>query len=760
MAFQIRPAQGQEPLITPKMKMETLMEIKRICWAGLAFCAAAVLSLDAQTPPFDTDLLLWFDAGNPADLTLGTGGEVTRWNNRAGSDNPIAVFTAPGKTSPVYQPASDSFGGTVYFDGDNVMEVMEETSPGIWELAAFTTDIGFSVFVVSRGQTVDTENDMSWQTTFGWTQNSSYSNGVYRAFKYNNGGPMAYPEGDCHFYYGGDSPVTLERMQMGSKTSSTGGFINVLEDVEIAEVLVYQQAFTRDQRDQILIWLNGRHGLSTDTTNPVAGQDPRITPLKAYVPEDAGFRISAAGNTNFYRLNQDVSTNPALARYVCTEATLERHYQMITPTNDFKMSLVAPTFASTDLTLPHDWTVTDPYIEWAHERGIDWHGHVLIWHRGIPAPLANYTWLDGLWTEAQLRTLLYDHIDKMVSRYTPEGARADLSGTVRVWDVINEAIVPPWDWNPDTDPWEDTLRSSIWHDGGDGTGGRPGLGIGFIAEAFHRASTASGSEDITLLYNDFHAEEINQKSDAIYAMCVDLLDQGVPIDGVGLQMHINLYGLDIDSFKANVQRFRALRGGTFEVHISEIDIGIPGLVTREKLEQQGQLYHDICAAALEAGVQSLCTWGLHDIWYGGFRGYDDPLPFSRNTRLSPDTPYPGSIPVDHISRRQSFIEPKPAFYGMLDALREHFGEQRTTLNIDEFSVLPDGTIEFHIDLNSAGFVDFIASSDLQSPAMPMGSEGDWRSYLEPSSGAKSYSFTDPQWDGIQPRFWRVVFSPR
>jgi endo-1,4-beta-xylanase len=741
------------------MPMFALNRISVIA-AALVLCTC-LPSAGWASPPHGENLVLWFDTASPGDLATGPGNAVLRWDNRAPSASSLALFPGAGTTPPVLLPATDAFGDTLWFDGDSVLELREETSPGNWDPASFTTTDGLAVFVVSRASSVSPGTDAKLQFLMGWTQ-GAWRNGLLRPRRINDAMPVAYPDGDTHLYYGHGSPISITQVLVGSKISSTGTFINRISEVEIAEILFYDRGITDEEREEILLWLHARHGLSTDTTNPTAGRDPRFTPLKAFVPEGSGFLIAAAGNTNFFRVAADISQNQALDRYACTEATLERHYQLITPTNDFKMSRVAPDFSDADLTVPHDWSVTDPYIEWAQARGIDWHGHVLIWHNGIPPSLAGNTWLGGAWTEAQLRTLMTDHVMEMVGRYTPEGARSELAGTVTVWDVVNEAIAPAWNHVPDpTDPsdWQETLRSSIWHDGNDGPGGRPGLGPGFIAEAFTLARAASGSDEITLLYNDFSADELNVKSDAIYKMCVDLLDQGVPIDGIGLQMHLNIYGLDLDSFRANIERFRALRGGTFEVHITELDIGIPGLVTREKLEAQGQLFHDITLTALEAGANSLHTWGIHDIWTSVERGTSASLPFSTVMRLSPETPYPGPLPVDHPARRLSFIEPKPAFYGILDALQAHFGTAVASLPASAFTHGGSGSFSLTVKTDSPGILDVLGSDNLDTPFQPAGTEGAWQSFTAPSSGETEITFSDPLWDG-NPRFWRIIHSPR
>jgi len=713
------------------------------------------------SPPQSNSLVLWFDASQQSTISTDDTEKVIRWDNLAPSTDTLALLTGTGMQPPVLQSTTDPFGHTVLFNGDSVLHLHREIADGEWEPASFTTTDGLAVFVVSRGPVVSDGNDVTLQSLVGWTQNS-WRNSILRPYRTTTNLPVAYPGGDCHFYYGSGNPVFITDVLIGSKISGTGTYINRVAEAEIAEVLFYDQGLTEAERKEVLVWLHARHRLSTDTTNPTAGRDPRLTPLKESVPANSGFHIAAAGNTNFFRENADISKNPALDRYACTEATLERHYQMITPTNDFKMVRAAPDFSVTDLTASHDWSMMDPYIEWVHARGIEWHGHVLVWHKGIPTVLANSTWLGGAWTEAQLRNLMTDHINQMVGRYTPEGVRSDLAGTVTVWDVVNEAIGPAWNHIPDpSNPsdWKETLRSSIWHDGGDGPGGRPGIGPDFIEEAFTLAEAASGSDEITLLYNDFGAEEIGIKSNAIYKMCVDLINRDIPIDGIGLQMHLNLYGIDLDSFRANIERFRALRGGTFEVHITELDIGIPGLVTREKLEEQGQWYYDIVTTALEAGANSLHTWGIHDIWTSVERGYSASLPFSDAMRIAPATPYPGPLPADHPSRRLSYIEPKPAFYGVLNAIRDHFNSADRKIRLSDLSSLGENRFSMTVHTHSPGIIDILAEDNLNHPFELLGFEGNWESTTVEEAGAHPLTFTDPE-ETDSPRFWRVIFSPR
>jgi endo-1,4-beta-xylanase len=44
------------------------------------------------------------------------------------------------------------------------------------------------------------------------------------------------------------------------------------------------------------------------------------------------------------------------------------------------------------------------------------------------------------------------------------------------------------------------------------------------------------------VYNDYGGEGRNRKSDAVFELVKGLRENGVPIDGVGLQMHVSADG--------------------------------------------------------------------------------------------------------------------------------------------------------------------------------------------------------------------------
>jgi GH35 family endo-1,4-beta-xylanase len=100
--------------------------------------------------------------------------------------------------------------------------------------------------------------------------------------------------------------------------------------------------------------------------------------------------------------------------------------------------------------------------------------------------------------------------------------------------------------------------------------GFAGQSTKYIEQAFRSAHEAD--PEALLFYNDNEGETVNLKSDAIYAMVRDFGARAVPIDGIGLQMHIFDLDLDLAGIAANIARFIALG---VQVPITEMDVALP-----------------------------------------------------------------------------------------------------------------------------------------------------------------------------------------
>jgi endo-1,4-beta-xylanase len=296
-------------------------------------------------------------------------------------------------------------------------------------------------------------------------------------------------------------------------------------------------------------------------------------------------------------------------------STLARQFNMVEAEDAMKWSVLRPN-AST-----YDFRQADELVRFAQLHGMKVRGHCLLWGRNNPDWLAR-----GHFIPKQLARLLHQHIQRVMKHY---------AGEVFAWDVVNEAL----DENGN-------MRDSLWYN-------QPGIGIsergtGYIEQALRWAHKADPKA--LLFYNDAEGEGMNRKSDAIYAMVKDFKQRRVPIDGVGLQMHISALEADDAAIEQNIARLTAIG---LQVHITELDVSLPvdsyGSVRPEDLARQSEIYRGIVKACLNRrGCTAIQTWGFTDkySWIGshsrGVRG--QALPFDR------------------------MYEPKPAFHAILEAI--------------------------------------------------------------------------------------------
>ena len=257
---------------------------------------------------------------------------------------------------------------------------------------------------------------------------------------------------------------------------------------------------------------------------------------------------------------------------------------------------------------------SDAIVKFASQNQMKVRGTALIWHGSIPDSI------NSRMSVGAFRWAMEEHIRKAVGRYR---------GRVFAWDVVNEAVD------------RDGLRKTVFLEK---------LGEGYVAEAFRLAHEAD--RDALLFYNDYDAEAAGglqkAKSDRVYELVKKLVAEGVPVHGVGLQMH--LFAVEYpkpEDIAANVRRLAALG---LKVAISEMDVRIKELPLPmpERLEMQRRIYHDVIAACIqEKGFMGTTFWGFTDAhsWINEMgEEPDHPLLFDENSR------------------------PKPAYWGVMDAL--------------------------------------------------------------------------------------------
>ena len=283
-----------------------------------------------------------------------------------------------------------------------------------------------------------------------------------------------------------------------------------------------------------------------------------------------------------------VLVSAAVRPYALSEAayseTLAREFNMVEPENELKWWVLRKTE-------DFDFRQGDEVVRFAQAHGMKIRGHCLVWDHTNPE------WLtQGHFTPEQMSRLLQQHITTVMQHY---------AGQVFAWDVVNEGL----DENG-------RVRDSPWYNlPGIGLAGR---GPAYIEQAFRWAHEADPRA--LLFYNDGGAEGLNRKSDTVYAMVRDFRQRGVPIDGVGLQMHIGQIAPDMDAIAANIARLTALG---LQVHITELDVSLPvdssGQPGKEDLQRQAEIYRAVVGACLRnPGCTAIQTWGFTDkySWIG------------------------------------------------------------------------------------------------------------------------------------------------
>ncbi len=234
-------------------------------------------------------------------------------------------------------------------------------------------------------------------------------------------------------------------------------------------------------------------------------------------------------------------------------ALVKSEFNSVTAENDMKPVSVHPAEGV------WNWGAADSIANYCRENGIKLRGHCLCWHSQFS---------DWMFTDKKGRPVkkevfykrLREHIHTVVNRY---------KDIVYCWDVVNEAI-------------EDNPRPSFVD--GKFVPGNPYresrhwklCGDEFIAKAFEFAHEAD--PNALLFYNDYNECDPG-KRDRIYNMVKKMQEQGVPIHGIGMQGHYNIYGPSEEDIDAAITKYSEL---VKHIHVTELDI-------RTNTEMGGQL---------------------------------------------------------------------------------------------------------------------------------------------------------------------------
>ncbi|AOW20566.1 endo-1,4-beta-xylanase [Urechidicola croceus] len=286
---------------------------------------------------------------------------------------------------------------------------------------------------------------------------------------------------------------------------------------------------------------------------------------------------------------------------------LGNEYNSITAENDMKM---ASMYVGPD---DYNWSDGDEIVDYAKANGLRVHGHALVWHSSIPGWLNSF---DG--TDEEFETLIENYIKETVAHFA-EVKDDNGNSIVASWDVVNEI----WD-GP-------VLRGTLF---------REKMGDDYASKLFTWAREADA--DVKLFYNDYNIAGEPGKRNSIINMVSDFQANNVPIDGIGMQMHLN-HNWPTDDLPLSIEQ---IAGTGLLVHISELDVKANygddvTELTQERAEEQedqyqraGYYYTELVPEAQQHGIT---IWGFRDSesWlYDG--GNDWPLLYDNefNTKIA------------------------------------------------------------------------------------------------------------------------------
>nr|WMX25124.1 endo-1,4-beta-xylanase [uncultured bacterium] len=304
-----------------------------------------------------------------------------------------------------------------------------------------------------------------------------------------------------------------------------------------------------------------------------------------------------------------VAVNQRNVTNASQSALVKQEFNSMTAENDMKPEPTEPREGE------FNWASADRIANFARQNGIKLRGHCLMWHSQI----GKWMYEDNPTKEVFFKRMR-NHIHTIVNRY---------KDVIYCWDVVNEAIT---DDRNAADPYR---QSPLYKIAGDE----------FIAKAFEYARQADPKA--LLFYNDYN-ECDPVKSKRIYEMVKKMKAAGVPIDGIGMQGHYNIYGPSEKEVDDAIKLYKQVVN---HIHVTELDIRINEEMGGQlRFSREGQTVSDSIKQHLadqyarvfrvfrnhKDVVKCVTFWNLsdRDSWLGA-RTY--PLPF--DTEYKPKLAY-------------------------------------------------------------------------------------------------------------------------
>jgi endo-1,4-beta-xylanase len=286
-------------------------------------------------------------------------------------------------------------------------------------------------------------------------------------------------------------------------------------------------------------------GEASQTPSPSpSASDPETDTAEVSLPDYASTSLAEA-YADYFLIGTVYNPNSTSGK---DKELLLKDFNVITPENLMKPQYMQPNEGE------FVFAGSDNMIKFAQENDLKVVGHTLAWHQQTG------NWLGINVTRDEAIEQLRSHITTIVGKY---------KGQVMSWDVVNEAINDGVSL-PSNGDWTKCLRDTQW---------LKSIGPDYLALAFQFAHEAD--PDAKLYYNDYNLN-VSQKAKIVHAMVKDLLAQGVPIHGIGMQAHYNT-NIQAANVEASLKLFSEL---DVEISITELDMTVSGATATGLTEDQ------------------------------------------------------------------------------------------------------------------------------------------------------------------------------
>ena len=307
-----------------------------------------------------------------------------------------------------------------------------------------------------------------------------------------------------------------------------------------------------------------------------------------------------------------------------TAQVLMKHFTALVAENEQKMDAIQPTEGR------FSWEQAEAIINFGEMTGMRLHWNSLVQHAQNPAwVFQDKTNPSRPVSKDVLNQRLKTHIETVMRRYR---------NRVESYNVVSDAL-------SDRSGLRTGAEGSKWHEI---------LGPEYIDNAFRWAKAADPKA--LLLITDTKLESDVRKRQEMVNLVKGMKQRGVPVDAIGLQMHIDIKSPSVAQIKETIETFAALG---VKVMITGLDISMYTSDTEARktisdamLLEQAQRYKDIFAMLKDQQSKG----NLNDmviIW-----GSSDAGSWKNNY------PVPGrtDAPLLFDARLQS----KPAFWGLVE----------------------------------------------------------------------------------------------